>query len=291
MTIETKLNLCIINGYPERSRDALDAASVTQAHDLYLRFLAKMAPNSNLDVFFIADLDNELPEGDAQHAYDAYIWTGSNLTIYHDDLEVTRQIDFSRSLFEAGIPQYGSCWGVQMAAMVAGGMVAKNPNGREWSIARDIELTDAGKTHPMYTGKQHKFDGFIMHLDEVTVVPDGALLLATNAHTRVHALAVKHPDGGEFWATQYHPEFTLYEMARLLIARKPPLVKEGFFETEDDVVVLVEQMTELSQNPNNQELRELLNVHDDVLDDVIRQSEVHNWLEYLVIPTKQKRQK
>jgi GMP synthase (glutamine-hydrolysing) len=284
MTIDANLNLCIINGYPERSRDALDAASVTQAHDLYLRFLEKMAPNSNLDVFFIADLANELPEGHALHAYDAYIWTGSNLTIYDEDLEVTRQVDFSRSLYEAGIPQFGSCWGVQMAAMAAGGMVAKNPNGREWSIARDIELTEAGRAHPMYSGKQHKFDGFIMHLDEVTVIPEGASMLATNAHTHIQALAVKHPSGGEFWATQYHPEFTLYEMARLLVARKKYLVQEGFFDEEGDVDKLVEQMTELSHKPDDPHLRGQLNIHNDILDDRIRQSEVHNWLEHLVIP-------
>ncbi len=289
MTIETPLNLCIINGYPLKSRRALDIASVTQAHDLYLMFLRKMVPHSKLDVMFIADPETELPQGDAIWDYDAYIWTGSNLTIYHDVPEVTRQIEFSRAVYEAGVPQYGSCWGVQMAAMAAGGEVKKNPNGREWSIARDITLTEDGRNHPMYTGKQSKFDGFIMHLDEVTRIPEGGKLLATNEHTYVQALAVKYPGGGEFWATQYHPEFTLYEMARLLIARKHYLVEEGFFDNEEQVEQLVAEMTKLSQNPDNAALRQKLNVGDDILDDAIRQAEVHNWLTHLVIPTKEKR--
>ncbi len=80
-----------------------------------------------------------------------------------------------------------------MAAVAAGGAVKKNPRGREWSIARDIVLTDEGQAHPMYSGKQAKFDGFIMHLDEVSQIPAGGRLLAGNAHTPVQALAVKYP--------------------------------------------------------------------------------------------------
>ncbi len=286
MPINTPLNLCVINGYPKRSRDALDESAVTQAHDLYLRFLRKMVPNGRLDILYIADLDTPLPDA---AAYDAYIWTGSDLTIYHEVPEVTRQIEFSRAAFAAGIPQYGSCWGVQMAAVAAGGEVAKNPKGREWSIARDITLTEDGRNHPMYIGKQAQFDGFIMHLDEITRIPEGGTLLATNEHTHVQSLAVKHGPG-EFWATQYHPEFTLYEMARLIGARKRPLVREGFFTKNSEVGDLVEQMVALSQEPENAELRQTLRVGDDILDDTIRQAEVRNWLEQLVIPTKQKRE-
>ena len=46
-------------------------------------------------------------------------------------------------------------------------------------------------------------------------------------------------------------------------------------------------MTVLSEDPDNQELRRLLNINDDILCDDIRQLEVKNWLNYLVIPTKQ----
>ncbi len=284
MAIEVPLSLCIINGYPKPNREVLAASKVAQAHDLYLNFLKNMVPNGNFDILYIADLDVDLPAGASLHSYDGYIWTGSNLTLYHDVPEVTRQIELSRAIYESGRPQFGSCWGVQMAAMAAGGMVKKNLRGREWSIARGITLTGAGQDHPMYTGKQHKFDGFIMHLDEVTQVPTGGTLLAANGHTPVQALAVKYPGGGEFWATQYHPEFTLYEMARLLIARKAPLTKEGFFNAESEVEALVEKMTTLSQETDNNELRQELNINDDILCDDIRQAEVRNWLQYLVIP-------
>ncbi len=285
MTIDTSLSLCIINGYPQKNRDVLAASQVAQAHDLYLNFLKKMVPNGAFDILYVADLNVGLPAGASLQSYDGYIWTGSNLTLYHDVPEVTRQIELSRAIYESGKPQFGSCWGVQMAAMAAGGKVKKNLRGREWSIARGIALTGAGQNHPMYTGKQHTFDGFIMHLDEVTRIPAGGTLLAANGHTPVQALAVKYPGGGEFWATQYHPEFTLYEMARLLVARKAPLTKEGFFNEESEVEALVDKMTALSKEPENNNLRQELNINDDILGDKIRQAEVENWLNFLVIPS------
>ncbi len=287
MSIETPLKFCIVNGYPKRSRDVLDATNVTQAHDLYLRFLRKMLPNSSFDLLFIADPETIMPTADEIKAYDGIIWTGSNLTIYHQDEEVTRQIAYSQAVFAAGVPQFGSCWATQMAAIAAGGECRKNPNGREWSIAYDITVTEEGKNHPMYIGKQHQFNGFIMHLDEVCGVPEGAVVLARNAHTDVQAIAVKYLNG-EFWSTQYHPEFTLYEMAQLVGARKTAIVNEGFFESEEEMEPLVNDMLALAKDPDNAALRQKLNIGDDILDDAIRQKEVHNWVEYLVLPTKNK---
>ena len=149
MTIDARLSLCIINGYPKSSRADLAAANVAQAHDLYLSFLRNMVPNGSFDILYVADFDVGLPDGASIQSYDGFIWTGSNLTLYHDVPQVTRQIDLSQALYESGKPQFGSCWGVQMAALAAGGKVEKNPRGREWSIARDITLTDAGRSHPM----------------------------------------------------------------------------------------------------------------------------------------------
>ncbi|MCP4360188.1 MAG: type 1 glutamine amidotransferase [Chloroflexi bacterium] len=284
MAIKTPLKFCIVNGYPKRSRDVLDVTNVTQAHDLYLMFLRIMLPNSEFDLLFIADSEVAMPTAEEIAAYDGIIWTGSNLTIYHDNEEVTRQIEYCRAVFEVGVPQFGSCWAAQMAAMAAGGACRRNPNGREWSIARNITLTEAGKNHPMYIGKQHQFNGFIMHLDEVCGIPEGATVLATNEHTDVQAITVKHSNG-EFWSTQYHPEFTLYEMAQLIGARKEAIVKEGFFKNESEMESLVNDMITLSKEPNNAELRQKLNIGDSILDDDIRQKEVHNWVEYLVVPS------
>lgn len=282
------LAIAILNGYPRASRERFDAADVGHPHEMYARFVRSYVPQATLDVIFIADLDSALPSGANLRSYDAYIWTGSDLTIYHtDDPRVTRQVELARAIYEAGVPCYGSCWGIQMAAYAAGGEVRKNPKGREWAIARHITRTEAGRTHPLLRGKPDVYNGFIMHLDEVVTLPPGATLLATNEHTHVQALEVKHKNG-VFWATQYHPEYNFFEMARLIRARAEPLVKEGFFATIEDVQAYAEAMFALHERPNDPALRERFAVGPDILDPLYREAELRNWFDYLVIPSRRR---
>jgi GMP synthase (glutamine-hydrolysing) len=129
----------------------------------------------------------------------------------------------------------------------------------------------------MHEGKPAVFDGFIMHLDEVTRLPEDTPLLATNAHTPVQAAIVTDGDA-TFWTTQYHPEYNLYEMGRLIAARATALVKEGLFRDEEAVAVYAAKMIELSENPESPELRAELDIGDDIIDPAIREVELRNWL-------------
>ncbi len=285
MHIDVNLSICILNGYPRASREKFDLSDVGHPHDMYKAFLRDYVPQARVDVVFVADLDQTLPSGTSLTSYDAYIWTGSDLTIYEvDDPRVRRQIELARAIYKAGVPMYGSCWGIQMAAVAAGGEVKRNPRGREWGIGRNIRRTDAGKKSLLLKGKPDVYNGFVMHLDEVTRIPAGGTLLATNDHSRVQALEV-HYLNGTFWATQYHPEYDLYEMGRLIAARAQALVKEGFFPNEEAVVEYANKMKALHEHPDDVALREELNVGDDILDPRIRQQELRNWIDYLVLPS------
>ena len=277
------IRLCIINGYPKPNREVLTRAGMCGADELYVRVLKKLVPDVRVETLFIADLDTSLPDARQAEGYDGFVWTGSNLTIYEDDPRVTRQIEFSRLIFGIGRPQFGSCWGLQMAAVAAGGEVRKNPRGREMGFARKLRLTAEGRRHPMYEGKPDVFDGFISHLDEVTRLPNGGVLLATNDHTRVQALEVRSGQG-VFWATQYHPEYELAEMARLIVARADPLIKEGFFADRAALEAKVQRMETLASDPSRKDLRWDVAVGDDILDDGIRQCELRNWVRKMVMP-------
>ena len=285
MSIDVQLSICILNCYPRPSREDFDLSDVSHPHDLYQGFSARYVPGATVDLLFIGDLDVTLPVGASLNSYDGYIWTGFDLTIYHhDDARVTRQIELAQAIYQAGVPSYGSCWAAQMAAVAAGGEVKKSPKGREWGLARDIQRTEAGRGSLLLAGKPDRYDGFIMHLDEVTRLPDGATLLATNKHSHVQALEVRHGEG-VFWATQYHPEYNLYEMARLISARAELLVKEGFFATADEVQIYAGKMSALYRDPNSQVLRKELEVGDDILEAEIREQELRNWIDHLVLPS------
>ncbi len=278
------LKFLIVNGYPQASRDNFDRSNVAHPHDLYRRLLDRYAPGSESRVFFVADVENRMPTPEELRAFQGVIWTGSDQTIYHTHEEkVARQIELARTVYRLGVPQFGSCWGAQMAAVAAGGKVEPNPKGREWGFAPRIELTAAGREHPLTAGKPAAFQGIEMHLDHVTELPPEGALLATGEHTRVQALAAEY-EGGQFWATQYHPEFDLWENARLIAARAGALVKEGFFEKEEDVLRYAEEMKQLFKSPSDEKLRRKLGVDETLLDDHVRQLEFANWLEYLVRP-------
>ncbi len=272
------LRILIVNCYPAASRENFDRQNVGHPHDLFKAFLRAEAPNATTEIVYVADPDFALPAGTTIKDFDAFIWTGSDLTVYHtEDPRVASQITFANALMDAGAVCWGSCWGLQLASLVAGGEVAANPKGREWGIAREIRLTEAAAAAPMHAGKPPVFDAFIMHLDEVTRLPDGTPLLATNEHTHIQAAIVRRGNA-EFWTTQYHPEYNLHEMGRLIAARAKALVREGFFTDEEAVATYAAKMQELAANPDSAELRADLRVGDDIIDPQIRQLELRNWL-------------
>ena len=144
-------------------------------------------------------------------------------------------------------------------------------------IARKILLTAEGRNHPMYEGKSPTFDAFICHLDEVTELPEGATLLATNRFTHVQGLEVRHLEG-VFWGVQYHPEYTVGELGSLANARIEPLVREGFFQDEAAAKHYVSRLKALEKNPERMDIQWDLSLDEDVLDDDVRQLELVNWL-------------
>jgi len=280
-TTRAALRLCIVNCYPKASRENFDRSDVGHPHDLFQSFLDQEAPNATTEIVYVADPDFSLPEGTTIEDFDGFIWTGSDLTVYQtDDPRVAGQIDFARALLKSDTISWGSCWGLQMATQVGGGKVAVNPNGREWGIARSIELNERGRTSPMFRGKPAVFDGFIMHLDEVTRLPEGTESFGGNAHTGIQA-AIFETGDASFWATQYHPEYNLYEMGRLIAARAGALVREGHFPDENAVAIYAENMQSLHADPESEELREILAVGDDIIDPRIRQLELRNWLRFV----------
>jgi GMP synthase (glutamine-hydrolysing) len=273
----------VIDGYYRDGREELAAGGATPAGDLYARMLKRCLPGSHVDIIYPADPGVALPKGAGLTSYNGIAWTGSSLTIHADDPGVASQIELAKTAFEAKVPGFGSCWAAQIAVAAAGGRCAANPRGREMGIARKISLTPEGRAHPMYTGKISVFDAFISHEDEITHLPPGAISLASNAFCSVQAVSVTHK-GGTFWAVQYHPEYDLHELARLTYCRIEKLVSRGFFADGDAARDYILKLETLHQDPSRKDLAWLLGIDADVTSEDVRQAEVQNWIERLVLP-------
>lgn len=268
----------IVDGYAKSSRCELEDAGCSTASNLYKGLLERYSPGCRAEMVFPSDDESFGMSASELQAYSAVVWTGCNLTIYDkEDKRVLRQIALCANAYEAGVPQFGSCWGAQMAVYVAGGWVHPHPKGREMGLARKITLTPEGRAHPMYVGKPSVFDGYISHDDEITHLPAGATVLSGNSYTRVQSVAVRHR-GGIFWALQYHPEYDLKEIARLIYCRADKLIQRGFFKDRAAMQAYVDMMMALYAEPDRKDLRWALGMDEDVLTDEVRHCEFVNWL-------------
>ncbi|MBN8935799.1 MAG: gamma-glutamyl-gamma-aminobutyrate hydrolase family protein, partial [Rhizobiales bacterium] len=134
------------------------AAGGTVASKGYAELLQSLLPAAVIDICFPGDEGANLPNGGALEGYDGVAITGSGLHVYDNGPAVTRQIELARAVLAAGTPVFGSCWGLQVLTVAAGGVVRKNPKGREIGFGRRIKLTEDGRKHPMYIGKPEVFN-------------------------------------------------------------------------------------------------------------------------------------
>ena len=242
----------------------------------------------NCDVCLPADAGANLPGSGGIASYDGVALTGSGLHIYHDDPAVTRQIDFARAVFAAGVPFFGSCWGLQVAAVAAGGSVVRNPAGREAGIARNIALDDAGRVHPLLAGRPAAFDAPCVHFDIVETLPPDSVILAHNAFAAAQAAEIRH-GGGIFWGVQYHPEYSLEQMAAILDRGWESLVAAGVLPDQAGVHGYTAELRALHADPKRADIAWRLGIQPEIIDGHARNTELRNWLENQVRPEKSRR--
>jgi len=275
------LTILIVEGNTLDAREQTVASgSITQS-DLYERTLKFLRPDIHCDIICPADEGAILPTGEEFDKYDGIIWTGSSLNVYQPDPAITRQIEFMKNCYAHKTKIFGSCWGLQVAVVAAGGQVSENAKGREMGIACNIQQTVSGRHHPLYNNKTMPFDAVAIHLDHVVQLPEGATVLSGNDMSQVQALEIKRGQA-IFWGVQYHPEFDLAYMATLFKKYKNLMVNEGFCPDEEAVDRL---SSDFLAAQNNEKCPDIItanhNLTPDVLEPCRRLQEVDNWLNYL----------
>ncbi len=280
--------LLVIEGNAPEGLAEHVAVGGTPAHQGYSNLLRELLPGAIVDSAHPADTAATLPDGQALEGYDGVAITGSSLHIYSGGAEVTRQIELVRAALVTGTPVFGSCWGLQVITAATGGVVRKNPNGREIGFGRSIRLTEAGRKHPMYAGKAEVFNAPTVHLDEVETLPPGATVLATNAVSAVQSVEIRTP-ASVAWAAQYHPEYPLRELAAIVRRIGTRLLSEGFFKDPADIDTFAQDLDMLDRDPGCKRLSWRYGISQNVLDKKLRVSEVANWIEYQVLPMRVKR--
>jgi GMP synthase (glutamine-hydrolysing) len=248
----------------------------------YARVLHRIDASLQIDIVLAADRAVEFPRGVGLGDYDGVTMTGSALNIYNGGAAVARQIDLARAVFAAGIPFFGSCWGLQVAVTAAGGEVHANPQGREFGFARRVLLTDAGREHPLFAGKPTVFEAPTVHRDGIAALPSGAVILARNDFG-VQAAAFTFARG-TFWGVQYHPEYDYVDIAAAAERYGGTLVSEGMFRDLAALDAFAADLRTLQANPSDTTLTWKHALGAAVQTEALRLLEIRNWLQAQVLP-------
>jgi len=274
------------NTRPARERHA-DAYGLTPAAS-YAAVLQEIEPGILCDIALPADAGANLPDAAGLESYDGVVLTGSALNIYDATPEIMRQVELMRAVFASRTPALGSCWGIQVGAVAAGGDVRRNPRGREVGFARNIAPTDAGRVHPMLAGRPPAYDAPTTHLDVVAVPPADCTVLAANHMAEIQAAEIR-VGGAALWGVQYHPEFTLAEIGTIIDRRRQLLVDEGFFPTLEAGSAYVAELKTLHADPARRDLAWRHGLDDEVLDPVRRTAEIRSFIAHRAKPEKSRR--
>ncbi len=280
--------LLVMEGNTPEIRAEHKAAGGAPASQGYAELLQEILPGAVVDICFPADPGANLPDGTALEAYDGVAITGSSLHVYDGGREVTQQIELARAALAAGTPIFGSCWGLQVLNVAAGGTVRRNPKGRELGFGRRIRLTEAGRKHPMYAGKLDVFNAPTVHLDEIETLAPGSTVLASNDVSDVQSLEIRY-NGATAWGVQYHPEYRLSEIALIVRRIGDKLIAEGFFLNAADIEAFASDLEALDKNPGDKRLAWRHGISKNILERKLRVGEVANWVEFQVLPTRAKR--
>ena len=161
-----------------RFRDLFDAQDQRFAYRVYMTIGGELP----------ADLDEQ----------DAYLITGSPLSVLDEHVFSNGLTDFIRRCDAARVPLLGACFGHQAIAQALGGTVEKG----DYNVG--IETVTFTEHRPWMDPPHTALPMYTFHEDQVTRLPQGCDLLGSSEGCRIASFA----KGDHIFTTQTHPEFT-----------------------------------------------------------------------------------
>ncbi len=274
--------ILVIDGNQAEIRAKQMSVGGTDSGDGYAATLKRLQPDLEVDIVRPADADPKLPDGMALADYDGVAISGSALNIYSREAAVERQIDLTKAVFAAGVPCFGSCWGLQLGVTAAGGNVIRNPRGREFGFGRRIMLNAQGRDHAMFLGKPEVFDAVTVHVDTVDSLPPGGVPLAHN-DMGLQAAEIRFANGGSFWGVQYHPEYSCAEVAAMARRYGDVLIRDGLVRDQADLDALAADLSAFDANPGDARLAWRFGVGESITRLDVKLAELRNWLNAKVL--------
>ena len=170
-------------------------------HGDYPELFADLFADTPVDIVTYDVVNGPVPAavGDC----DGWLVSGSASSVYDDEPWIASVEQFLRTVVDVGVPVVGVCFGHQLLAQALGGTVERSPRG--WGAgAHRYHFTTPPADWPERWAQPDAVNLIACHQDQVTGLPEGAEVLASNDHCAVAAFRI----GPSVLAIQPHPEFT-----------------------------------------------------------------------------------
>jgi len=257
-----KLKILIVEGNTYKENVNFNAAGCVPQSENFKLHVKKIEPDSEIDITTPGDDQSISKIIQSLKKYNGIILTGSTLRVNDNSSEIKKHIQFAKKCFENDQKIFAACWGLQITTTAAGGKCRVSPKGPHIGIAQNIELTDAGKKHNLYSSKSYKFTTPAFNHDEVEIPPINSILLASDKINKFMALQF-NIGKSEIWGLQYHPEIPYDYMIKLIKHRSKGLIDKNIFRDIDEVnahiKVIEKAKIELKDDIRTLELRNWLN--------------------------------
>lgn len=257
-----KLKILIVEGNTNEENVNFNSAGCVPQSENFKLHVKKIEPNCEVDIIAPSDDQSISKIILSLKKYNGVILTGSTLRINDNSNEIKKHIQFAKKCFDNEKKIFAACWGLQITVTAAGGKCRISPNGAHIGIAQDIELTEEGKRHNLYSSK---FDNFIapaFNHDEVETPPINSVLLASDKINKFMALQF-NVGKSEIWGLQYHPEIPYDYMVKLIKHRSKALIDKKVFkdinEVNSHIGVIEKAAIELKDDIRTLELKNWLN--------------------------------
>jgi GMP synthase (glutamine-hydrolysing) len=260
----SKLKILIVEGNTNEENVNFDAAGCVPQSENFKLHVKKLEPNCEIEIVSPGDDQSIFKVISSLKKYNGIILTGSTLRVNDNSSEIKKHIEFAKKCFENDQKFFAACWGLQITVTAAGGKCRVSPNGAHIGIAQNIELTNEGKKHSLYSSKIHKFTTPAFNYDEVEIPPQNYTLLASDKINKFMALQF-NVGRSEIWGLQYHPEIPYNYMIKLIRHRAKGLIDKNFFKDINEV---------------NSHIKVIEKVNNELKDET-RPLELKNWLNHI----------